>query len=99
MEAPYVGVIAGGSFGVESLAIATKTEGINLESIQVMLNLLGWTREAISARDSIMLRIVHSTQCHSRLKCKREVVVAVMAICNRLGSEAVDLGVGVHRLS
>ena len=69
MEDPYVGVIAGGGFGVESLAIVTKTEGINLESIRVMLNLLGWTREGMSARDSIMLRKVHSTQCHGRLKC------------------------------
>ncbi|GMN62032.1 hypothetical protein TIFTF001_031095 [Ficus carica] len=33
--------------------------------------------------------------CHGQLKHMRKVVAAIVARCNRLGSEAVDFGVGV----
>ncbi|GMN25043.1 hypothetical protein TIFTF001_040659 [Ficus carica] len=101
MEAPYDGVIAGCRVGVESLAVATETERIKPESIRVMLNSLGWTRDGvfISVRDCIMLMRVPSMQCYGRLKRMQEVVVVVVASCNRLGSKAVDLGINVPRFS
>ncbi|GMN44725.1 hypothetical protein TIFTF001_013916 [Ficus carica] len=100
MEAPYDGVIAGGRVGIESLAVVTETERIKPESIRVILNSLGWTRDGvfISVRD-FMLRRVPDIQCYGRLKRMQEVVPIVVASCNRLGSKAVDLGIDVPCLS
>lgn len=46
-----------------------------------------------------MLTRIPSMQCHDRLKRMRIVAVAVVASCNQLGTDGVDLGVGVSRLS
>ncbi|GMN47691.1 hypothetical protein TIFTF001_016871 [Ficus carica] len=73
-----------------------------MESIEVELtrgDSLSLLWVFVSARDSIMLRRVPNMQCHGRLKYMQKVVAAIVASGNRLKRKAVDLGVGVSRLS